>query len=206
MKLIKILLVLALIGAIAFVLSIGLPAKTKQEILGYVEQLATNLPFYAFLKEEVLGGTWKGLVAFVAFSNIPILPNPPVEPYIIFVYTKGVDPFIIVLTIACLTVITSTLSYLFGYLFGPSLIEKITGKPFTFSERMDFLSAPVTFITHMLPIPNIFPFIFGAYHSHYRNFIIAVFLATAIRFAAVLFIFQTYGNALLSLPFMQMFG
>jgi len=201
---IKILVFAGILVLILFLLQLILPPEIKQNILNSAGQLATTLPLYAFFKEEVLAGTLKGLSAYVAFANIPILPNAPVEPYVIFVFSKGVNPILIVLTVTGITAVTSSISYFLGYLFGPRLIEKLTGKPFSYSERMDFMSAPVTFVSHLLPVPNIFSFLFGAYQSDYKNFLTAVLLATAIRFTAALFIFHNYGNVLLQLPFMKL--
>ncbi|MBI2084074.1 MAG: hypothetical protein HYT70_00445 [Candidatus Aenigmarchaeota archaeon] len=189
------LFIISLIIAAIILAQLLAPQQIKQDILDFLaDQVAPNLPLYSFFKEEVLTGTLKGLAAFVAFANIPFVPNLPVEPYAIYVFNNGINPILIVLTITATTFVTSSLSYMLGYMFGPRLIEKLTGRPFSYSERMDFFSAPITFITHLLPLPNIFPFVFGAYKSNYKNFAIAALLATTIRFSAVLIIFQIYGD------------
>ena len=66
---------------------------------------------------------------------------------------------------------------------------------------MNFLSAPITFLTHLLPlpIPAVFPFIFGAYKSNYKLFAAAAVLGVLIKFSIVLFLFNEYGNVLSAL-------
>ncbi len=154
------------------------------------------------MKDDIAQGTLKGTIAYVMFSNIPFIPSPPVEPYVLFAVSKGTNPVLLVLTVSIVTLMTTSINYFIGYLFGPRLVEKITKKEFKYSKKMSALSAPITFFTHLLPlpIPAVFPFIFGAYKSDYKLFAIAAFLGILIRFTFVLFLFDKYSHVLSQLP------
>ncbi len=197
MNIIKTLFFLIIFLAVAFFIQSKVQPEAQQKILNFLsESIAPNIPFYSFFMDNIATGNIVGVITFIAFANIPILPNPPSEIYILFAASKGTNPILLVLTVSAITLITSSVTYSIGYIFGPKIVEKITKKEFKYSKIMNSLSAPITFLTHLLPlpIPGIFPFIFGAYKSNYKNFSIAVALGTLIRFSAVMFLYAQYGD------------
>ena len=179
-----------------FIQGIIQPATSEKLVNFLSDQIFPKMPFYQFIKSDIAEGTLKGVIVYITFANIPFVPSPPPEPYIIFAMSKGTNPILLVLTVSVITSITVSINYFLGFIFGPRLIEKITKKEFKHSRIMSLLSAPITFITHLtpIPIPGIFPFIFGAYRANYKFFVLAAFLGTLIKFSVVLFLFQEYGQ------------
>ncbi len=159
-------------------------------------KVAPNVPMYSFFKGNVVAGNLIGVAAVAGFTNIPMLPGPPAEAYAIYSYSKGTNPVLIILLISAIVAATTGFSYFLGRIFGPKIITKMTKNEFKYSEVLDRLSAPIMFFTVLLPlpVPGIFPFLFGAYRSNYRNFMLAVFAATVLRFSVSLFLFHNYGD------------
>ena len=203
MNLLKILAIAVIFIIVALFVQSKAQPTTQQKILNVLsEDVAPKIPLYSFVKNNIAAGNLIGVITVVGFSNIPILPGPPVEAYLIFAFSKGTNPILLVLTVSVLTSVTASISYFVGYIFGPKVVEKITKKPFKYSKTMSSLSVPIIFIITLLPlpIPGIFPFIFGAYKSKYRNFIIAVFIANIIRFSVALVLFKVVGDSVFHLP------
>ena len=203
MNITKILVFTILFLTVAFFVQSKVQPIVQQKISNFIlENIALKIPLYSFVKDNLLEGNIIGVITFVTFANIPIIPSPPSEAYIIFAFTKGTNPILIISVVSVITTITSSISYLIGYIFGPKVVEKITKKEFKYSRIMNFLSVPITFLTHLLPLPlpAVFPFIFGAYKSNYRNFVIAAFFGVVVRFSSVIILFNLYGDAIYQLP------
>ena len=197
MNLIKIIVVATVFLVTAFLIQSIVQPVANEKIVNFLsDEVFPRMPFYSFFKNDIAEGTLKGVIAYAIFVNIPFIPNPPLEPYVIFSISKGTNPILLVLTISVITSIAVSINYLLGYMFGPKLIEKITKKEFKHSKLMSFLSVPITFLTHLLPIPipAVFPFIFGAYRVNYKFFVLAAFLGVLIKFIIVLLLFEKYGD------------
>lgn len=202
MNLIKPLVIIIAFIVVAFFVQSKISPSTNEKLTNLLlNQVFPKLPFYPFIKDDVAEGTLKGVIAYTVFANIPFVPNPPLEPYVIFSMAKGTNPILLVLTISAITSIAVSMNYFIGYLFGPKLIEKITKKEFKRSKIMSLLGIPIIFFTHLIPIPipAVFPFIFGAYRVNYKFFILAALLGTLIKFSLILFLFEEYNQTLTNL-------
>lgn len=195
-------MIIGVIAVALFAQSKVQPDNYKKISLFVSGEVAPKMPFYSFFEHDLKEGTLAGVAAFVGFANIPFVPNPPAEPYVIYSYTKGTSPVLLVLLVAGIGTISSSISYILGRLFGPKFIKKLTKKEFKHSPIIDRLSGPITFVTHALPIPipGIFPFLFGAYKSSYRSFILAAFLGVTVRYSLILYLFVKYGQNITHLP------
>lgn len=204
---INILIFIVIFLLVAFyVQSLVQPDATKKISDFLSNNVAPNIPFYQFIKDNVGAGNLLGVISFTVFANMPILPSPPTEAYVIFAFIKGTNPVLIVLVVSIITAVTTSINYLIGYIFGPKLIEKITKRDFKYNRIINFLSAPITFFTHLLPIPigGLFSILFGAYKSNYRNFIVAAILGTLIKFSLVLFLFSQYSDVISKIPLIKL--
>ncbi len=171
--------------------------KTVQDII--LDFLNNNtpwfMPIFSYLKGQVSSATPLGIATYMIYSNSP-LPSPPVELYVLFAYTEGASILGITGIGIGITTIFVTLYYIIGYIFGKGIIEKITRKPFRYSKLLDRLSVIIVFITYLLPIPlpsTIIMLTFGAYRTSFRKLIVAVAIATAVRFLTVIFLYKYYG-------------
>ena len=203
MKLLKILVILIILASITLYLQSKFQPTTYHQISDFSSKyIASKIPYYTFIKSNLVGGTLLGVIMFVAFANIPVIPNPPPEAYLIFALTKGTNPVLMILAVTGVTVITSSINYLVGYLFGPKIIEKITKKEFKYSKVMNSLSFPITLFVHFIPLPvtSFLTILFGAYKSKYTSFVTAVILGTVLRYSLVLFLFNRYENEINKIP------
>lgn len=150
-------------------------------------------PIVDFATREMIAGSLIGVALFSLVIESPIVPLP-LEPYVIYAFTKTGNAFGVIAVATAFVTLGALFSYLIGRIFGPRIVEYVTKKPFQYNIWFDRLSGPLAFITKLLPLPDFFPLIFGAYKTNWIVFTIATALGVAVKLYVVLLLYQQYAG------------
>ncbi len=159
------------------------------------ETIPWSIPVFSYIKEQLLAGTIIGLVIYLIFANIPLIPSLPGEAYFLFAYIKGTNAIALILVTTLIFVIYAAISYLIGLLFGRKLVEKIVKKPITYNKFLDKFSSPLIFFAYLitpLSLHTILTLIFGVYRTGFKKLIIIVTIATFLKYLAIILLYEFY--------------
>lgn len=171
----------------------------QEPVLDFLNQnIAWSIPLFTFIRDNVLSGTLAGLLIFLVFVNIPILPSPPAEAYIIFSFTKGTSIFGIVLITILVYLAFGLVYYLIGRLFGQRVLENIFKKPITVIPFLERFIGPIIFFTYLLPVPlpislpSIVVLVAGFYKTKLSKVLSAVVMGTLLRVLLIVALYYLY--------------
>lgn len=171
----------------------------QEPVLDFLNQnIPWSIPLFTFIKDNVLSGTLVGLLIFLVFVNIPILPSPPAEAYIIFSFTKGANIFGIILITILIYLAFGLIYYIIGRFFGQRVLEKIFKKPVAVNPFLERFIGPIIFFTYLLPIPlpislsSIVVLVAGFYKTQLNKVIAAVVMGTLFRVLLVIALYYLY--------------
>lgn len=141
---------------------------------------------------DIIGISIFGFVSKLFFSPLPI------EPYLIYVESKGVSFPVITLFVTLSVVFSAWLNYGVGKLIGKFLAKRSSfgTKLLNWVERFPFVSLMV-FLASLLPVPDIASVIFGASHIGYKKFLLWTALGTAAKVVVILVAYE------IALPYLQ---
>lgn len=196
MKLKNIIIVLLILAALGFLFQ----QKFVQEpVLNFLNNsIPWSIPSFTYIKDNIASGTLIGLILYLVFVNIPVLPSPPAEAYIIFSFLKGTNIFGIILVTVALSMLFALIYYFIGRFFGQRLLEKILKRPVGYSPLLDRFIGPIMFFVYMLPIPVPLPagtalvLLSGFYKTDFRKVMAAVGMGTLFRILIVLALYHFY--------------
>jgi len=144
-------------------------------------------PFLIYCKDEVAEGSLVGLAVYSFITVSPINPIP-VEPYILFIYSKEENILMIIPVFAVFSTLGAALSYFLGSLFGAKVISFFFGDISDWQEKIigkfGFIFA---FLSALLPLPDILPFVFGAYHLGFKKFLISVLIGKSLKAGGLIY-------------------
>ena len=151
---------------------------------------SNNLPWLEpalfYMQEHITAGTKEGLAIYSLVGKIPVLPMP-MEPYVLYVSSKGLTLTDIMLYGGIFTTIGACLNYLFGYVFGTRVVSYIFGEMSDWQEDLiQKIGAPMSFLAAILPFPDITSMVFGAYKVNFLYFAVFTLAGICLKFYALL--------------------
>lgn len=196
MKLKSIAIILLIIAAAGFLFQ----QKFIQEpVLKFLnDNIPWSLPAFTFIKDNVSSGNLIGLILYLVFVNIPLLPSPPAEAYILFSFLKGAHIFGIIFITVAIYMIFALIYYFIGRFFGQRVLEKIFKKPVGHISLLERFIGPLIFLVYMLPIPlpipagTILVLFAGFYKTDIRKVMAAVGMGTVFRILIILALYYLY--------------
>lgn len=194
---IKRILTIALVVVVIFLLF--QQSFVQEPVLNFLNQnIPWSIPLFTFVKGNILSGSLVGLLIFLVFVNIPVLPSPPAEAYIIFSFSKGANIFGIIFITILVYLTFGLVYYLIGRLFGQQVLEKIFKKPITVIPFLERFIGPIIFFTYLLPIPlpislsSIVVLVAGFYKTDLSKVIAAVAMGTLFRVLIIIALYYFY--------------
>ncbi len=192
-------------------LTVLLQQKFIQEsVLSFLnENIPWSIPTFTFVKDNVISGSIVGLILYLLFVNIPILPNPPAEAYILFSFLKGTNIFVIILVTVAISLLLATVYYFLGRFFGQRMLEKMLKMPVKYNQFIDRYIGPLIFFVFMLPIPfpipagTILVLFAGFYKTDFKKVMAAVGMGNMFRILIVLVLYYLYRPVLQ--PYLSIF-
>ncbi|MEM5797237.1 MAG: hypothetical protein QXP82_02455 [Candidatus Aenigmatarchaeota archaeon] len=196
--------ILLIIVALAFLFQQNL---VQQPVINFLKQnIPWSIPLFTYVKNNFLSGTLIGLLIFLVFANIPILPSPPAEAYIIFAFSKGTNVFGIIFITILVYLSFGLIYYLIGRFSGQRVLDKIFKKPFTTVPFLERFIVPIIFFSYIIPIPlpislpTIAVLISGFYRTELRRVAAAIAMGMLFRvliFIALYYLYAPYTNSYL---------
>ena len=196
MKLKSIAIILLIIAAAGFLFQ----QKSIQEpVLKFLSNnIPWSLPTFTFIKDNVSSGNLIGLILYLLFVNIPLLPSPPAEAYVLFSFLKGANIFGIIFITVAISMLFALVYYFIGRLFGQRILEKIFKKPVGHISLLERFMGPLIFLVYMLPIPlpipagTILVLSAGSYKTDIRKVMAAVGMGTLFRILIIIALYYLY--------------
>ncbi len=171
----------------------------QEPVLNFLNQnIPWSIPLFTFVKDNILSGSLVGLLIFLVFVNIPVIPSPPAEAYIIFSFSKGANIFGIIFITILVYLLFGLVYYLVGRFFGHRVLEKIFKKPVTIIPFLERFIGPIIFFTYLLPIPlpvslpSIAVLVAGFYKTNLSKVIAAVAMGTLFRILIIIALYYFY--------------
>lgn len=167
----------------------------QEAVLNFINQkIPWGIPLFSFVREQVTSGTLIGIALFLTFANIPLLPSPPGETYVVYAYNLNKNLIGTLLVVTSVFLIFAAIYYSLGYLFGHWILEKITKRHVGYNKILARLAPILIFLTYLLPLPfspaTFLTLLFGTYRTGFRSVVIAAALGISIRFLLLLLFFQ----------------
>lgn len=143
-------------------------------------------PTLIYMQKEITAGSREGLAIYCFIGKIPVLPFP-VEPYFLYVSSKGLSLFDIILYGCTFSTIGACVNYIFGYIFGSGIIRALFGDMSDWQEDLiQKLGSPMAFLASLLPLPDVTSMVFGAYRVNFIYFTIFTFAGLCLKAYALI--------------------
>ncbi len=196
MQIRTIIIILLIFGAIGYLVQFDF---IETPIVDFLEQKAPwSVSTFNFVKTNVVDGSLMGLLMVLMFVNIPLLPSPPAEAYVLFTFAKGANIFGIFAITVLVYIFFALIYYFIGRFYGQKILEKRFKRPIGRIKFLDRYMGPLIFIAYLLPIPipiplaSILVLFSGSYKTDIIKIIAAVGMATLIRFGVVVILYLFY--------------
>lgn len=195
---------LAVLSAIVLVAAALFTQKAVQEpVIDFLKQsMPWSVSVFGYVEEHVLSGSPMGVLLYLLFANIPILPSIPAEAYAIFAFMKGTNMLVILFLTAAVYMLFAAAYYIIGYFFGNRILEKMLKKKVAYNSLIDKLSGFIILLVYAIPIPlpipsgGILVMLFGSYRSKFMRIILLVGFATLLKFLLVIALYHRYTDLL----------
>lgn len=171
----------------------------QDPLVNFLEQkVPWSVSTFNFVKNNVVDGSLMGLLMVLMFVNIPLLPSPPAEAYVLFTFAKGANVFGIFAITIFVYILFALIYYFLGRFYGQKILEKRFKRPIGHVKLLDRYTGPLIFIAYLLPIPipiplaSILVLFAGSYKTDILKIIVAVGMATLIRFGVIVILYLFY--------------
>lgn len=190
----KIIITLLIIAAIGFLLQ---QKFIREPVLNFLnENIPWSIPTFTYIKDNISAGTLIGLLLYLIFVSIPLLPSPPAEAYTIFSLSKGTNIFGIVFITILVYMVFAVMIYFIGRFFGKRMLEKMLKRTVNHHPILDRLIVPLIFFAYIIPIPLPIPLatitvlFAGFYKSELIRVLAAVGVGTLFRLILTITLYQ----------------
>lgn len=196
MNLKPILITLLILTAIGVLLQQEFIQKPVLELLK--QKIPWSISTFGFVKDNVTSGSLMGLLLYLIFVNIPVLPSPPAETYIIFAFLKGTNIFGILLITILIYMLFAAIYYFIGRFFGQRVIEKLLKRPVGYIPILDRFMGPIIFFAHIIPMPLPIPLgtisilFAGYYKAQFNKVMVAVGMGMLFRIVIILILYKLF--------------
>lgn len=190
----------AIILSILIIVAVGILLQqeaVQKPVLNFLDRnIPWSIPAFTFVKDNIASGSLIGVVLFLLFANIPLLPSPPAEAYIVFAFVKGTNIFGILFVSVLFYVLVSLVYYFIARFWGQKILDKLLKRHVGHSEFLDKFIGPIIFFSHLLPLPfpislpTITILLAGTYKAKLSQVIVAVGMGTLFRILIILAIYQ----------------
>lgn len=192
----RLVIILLIVVALGFLFRQQFVYEPVSEFLN--QDIPWSIPLVAYITVNISSGTLVGLLLYLAFVNIPILPSPPAEAYLLFAVSKGTNVIGVLLAAVLVYIIFSSIYYFIGRYFGQRLLEKLLKRSIGHIPILERFIVPITFFAFLLPIPIPIPLgtililLSGYYKVPYVRVIAAVGTGLLLRFVGILILYNFY--------------
>ena len=200
MKIKVIIIFLLIVATAGFLLQQGFIQKTLSNFLS--QSIPWSIPTFTYIKDNVLAGSLVGLIIYLVFVNIPLLPSLPAEAYAIFAFSKGTNILGILITSTLIYMLFALTYYFVGRLYGKRILERLLKRPVEYSALLDRFIGPIIFFAYLLPIPVPVPIgtisilLAGSYKTRLAKVMAAAGMGTLLRFLIVIILYNFFTPAI----------
>jgi len=166
------------------------------------ENISWSIPLFTFVKDNVSSGTLIGLILFLMFVSVPLLPSPPAEAYVIFAFSKGTNIFGILFVTVLVYMLFAFIYYFIGRFYGHKILEKLLKRQIGHIPILDRYMGPLVFFAYLVPIPlpisvsTILILIAGFYKTEFSKVMAAVAMGTLFRFLIIIILYHFFTPAI----------
>jgi len=185
-----------MLAAVGFLLQQKL---IQEPVLNFLNQnIPWSVPLFTLIKDSISSGSLIGLILFLIFANIPLLPSPPAEAYAIFSFSKGTNVFGILFITTLVYILFAVIYYFIGRLYGQKILKKILRREIGRIPILDRFMGPLIFFVYLLPLPipipiaTILVLLAGFYKTEFNKVVAAVAMGTLFRFIIIIALYYFF--------------